>query len=96
MASKIPSASRGRGTRPVPGGEGANSAMLDGAELGRAIAGHPNDIEAAFTAYEDVMFPRSEAEAIAAHETIELIFGAGAPHTLADLFNASTDREAVQ
>lgn len=44
--------------------------MLDGAELGQAIATHPDDIEAAFTAYEEVMFPRSEAEAIAAHETV--------------------------
>jgi len=79
----------------VPGGEGANLAMLDGADLGQAIAAHPDDIEAAFTAYEDVMFPRSEAEAIAAHETIELIFGAGAPNALADLFNGVTDSEAA-
>lgn len=79
----------------VPGGEGANLAMLDGAELGQAIAAQPDDIEAAFTAYEEVMFPRSEAEAIAAHETIELIFGAGAPNALADLFNGTTDSEAV-
>jgi 2-polyprenyl-6-methoxyphenol hydroxylase-like FAD-dependent oxidoreductase len=79
----------------VPGGEGANLAMLDGAELGQAIAAHPDDLEAAFTAYEEVMFPRSEAEAIAAHETIELIFGAGAPNALADLFNRVTDSEAA-
>lgn len=77
----------------VPGGEGANLAMLDGAELGQAIATHPDDIEAAFGAYEEVMFGRSEAEAIAAHETIELIFGAGAPGALADLFNGGTDPE---
>jgi 2-polyprenyl-6-methoxyphenol hydroxylase-like FAD-dependent oxidoreductase len=79
----------------VPGGEGANLAMLDGAELGQAIAAHRGDIEAAFTAYEEVMFPRSATEAIAAHETIELIFGAGAPHALADLINGTTDQEAV-
>jgi 2-polyprenyl-6-methoxyphenol hydroxylase-like FAD-dependent oxidoreductase len=79
----------------VPGGEGANLAMLDGAELGQAIAAHPGNIEAAFTAYEEVMFPRSEAEAIAAHETIELIFGTGAPNALADLFNGVTDTKAV-
>ena len=71
----------------VPGGEGANIAMLDGAELGQAIAAHPENIDAALAAYEAVMFPRSEAEAIAAHETIELIFGAGAPHDLVDLFH---------
>lgn len=71
----------------VPGGEGANLAMLDAADLGQAIAGHPDGIEAAFAAYEQAMFPRAETEAIAAHDTIELIFGAGAPNTLANLFN---------
>lgn len=71
----------------VPGGEGANIAMLDGAELGLALAAHPGDTEAALVDYETVMFPRSETEAIAAHETIELIFGARAPHALVELFN---------
>ena len=71
----------------VPGGEGANTAMLDGAELGQAIAANLDDIETALAAYEAAMFARSEAEAIAAHETVELIFGADAPHALARLFN---------
>jgi hypothetical protein len=33
-----------------PSGEGADLAMFDGAELGKAIAAHPGEIEAAASA----------------------------------------------
>ncbi|QZQ53643.1 MULTISPECIES: NAD(P)/FAD-dependent oxidoreductase [unclassified Curtobacterium] len=78
----------------LPGGEGANTAMLDGAELAEAIVAHPDDIDAALTAYEEVMFARAEEEAIAAHETIDLIFGARAPEGLANLLNGTAEDAA--
>ncbi|MGQ4430973.1 FAD-dependent oxidoreductase [Streptomyces sp. SAS_260] len=56
-----------------PDGEGANLAMQDGAELGKLIAEHPEDFEAALTAYEAALFPRSAtaaAEAVAVNESM--------------------------
>lgn len=56
-----------------PDGEGANLAMLDGAELGRSIAAHRNDLNAALAEYEEAMFARSAA-AVEAAKTFELCF----------------------
>ena len=67
-------------------GEGANLAMLDGAELGRAIAAHPGDIEAALATYELAMFPRSEASATESAENLKLMFGENALDRLLEQF----------
>jgi len=67
-------------------GEGANLAMYDGAELGKAIAAHPGDIEAAFTAYEKDLFPRSAAAAVEADRNIKLFFDENSPQSVVDLF----------
>jgi 2-polyprenyl-6-methoxyphenol hydroxylase-like FAD-dependent oxidoreductase len=77
----------------APSGEGANLAMYDGAELGRAIAAHPGDVEAALLAYETALFPRSAAEAVEANRVIEMCFGENAPQSLVDFF---THHQAVQ
>jgi 2-polyprenyl-6-methoxyphenol hydroxylase-like FAD-dependent oxidoreductase len=60
-------------------GEGANLAMFDGAELGQAIAAHPDDTEAALTAYETALFPRSESAAAEARRNHALLFNDRAP-----------------
>ncbi|MFJ8690964.1 FAD-dependent oxidoreductase [Micromonospora wenchangensis] len=67
-------------------GEGANLAMLDGAELGRAIAANPGDVESALTAYEEDLFPRSAGAAEEAARNLELCFDERAPHSLLDQF----------
>ena len=63
-----------------PSGEGANLAMLDGAELGTAIAAHPEDLEAAVADWEQVMFVRSTAAAEQAARIHEMVLGDGAPY----------------
>jgi 2-polyprenyl-6-methoxyphenol hydroxylase-like FAD-dependent oxidoreductase len=70
----------------VPSGEGANLAMFDGAELGKAIAANPGDVEAALLAYETDLFPRSASAAAEAEHTLELCFGDSAPQSLLDFF----------
>jgi 2-polyprenyl-6-methoxyphenol hydroxylase-like FAD-dependent oxidoreductase len=72
-----------------PAGEGANLAMLDGAELGKAIAAYPGDIEAALTAYEEALFPRSESEYADAYELLDLCLGDQAPFGLIAFFTGA-------
>lgn len=67
-------------------GEGANLAMLDGAELARAIVGHGDDTEAALAAYEAAMFPRSHEIARQSAGNLALFFGPEAPGSVAGLF----------
>ncbi|MER6926616.1 NAD(P)/FAD-dependent oxidoreductase, partial [Streptomyces spiralis] len=67
-------------------GEGANLAMLDGAELGRFLAARPDDVEAALTAYEERLFPRSEAAAEDSGRGAALLFRQDAPEGLLEMF----------
>lgn len=69
-----------------PSGEGANLAMFDGAELAAALVTHPGDIETALGLYEAAMFARSAAEAIDAHQIIDLCLGDQAPYGLVAFF----------
>jgi len=63
-----------------PSGEGANLAMLDGAELALALAANPDDTEAALAGFEETMFARSRDEAARAQVIQELCLGARAPY----------------
>jgi 2-polyprenyl-6-methoxyphenol hydroxylase-like FAD-dependent oxidoreductase len=72
-----------------PAGEGANLAMFDGAELGKAIAAHPGDIEAALAGYEEAMFARSDAEYADAYEILDLCLGDRAPFGLIDFLTGA-------
>jgi 2-polyprenyl-6-methoxyphenol hydroxylase-like FAD-dependent oxidoreductase len=69
----------------TPSGEGANLAMFDGAELGRAIAANPGDVEAALLAYEKELFPRSASAAADAEGILDLCLGPNAPQSLIDM-----------
>ncbi|MEU4519726.1 NAD(P)/FAD-dependent oxidoreductase [Amycolatopsis sp. NPDC024027] len=69
----------------APNGEGANLAMLDGAELGQAFAAHPGDVEAALAEYEAAMFTRS-ANPVDEAVLLESLFGDGeVPRAMFDL-----------
>ena len=67
-------------------GEGANLAMYDGAELGKAIDANPGDVEAALVAYEKNLFPRSASAAAEADRNLKLFFDDNAPQSVVDLF----------
>ncbi|MFI0163272.1 FAD-dependent oxidoreductase [Streptomyces sp. NPDC017095] len=67
-------------------GEGANLALLDGAELGLALAAHPRDPETALAAYEARMFPRAKDSAAQSAHGQALLFREDAPGGLVEMF----------
>ncbi|GHO88093.1 FAD-dependent oxidoreductase [Dictyobacter formicarum] len=66
-------------------GEGANLAMLDGAELAEALLANPDNVETALDSYEAALFPRSEAAASEAQRNLMISFQPDAPQGMLDL-----------
>ncbi len=75
-------------------GEGANLAMLDGAELGAAIITHPDDLETALAAYEEASFPRSEAAAAESARNLTISFSSDAPQGMLELMARYTQQDS--
>lgn len=66
-------------------GEGANLAMIDGADLARAILDEP-DLDAALVRYERTMFPRGRKMAAASQQSLDAMFIDGPPRKIVGFF----------
>jgi 2-polyprenyl-6-methoxyphenol hydroxylase-like FAD-dependent oxidoreductase len=69
-------------------GEGANLAMLDGAELGEALADHEGDIDKGLAVYEEALFRRSKEKAQESADGLELCFSQNPIDQLISIFTA--------
>jgi 2-polyprenyl-6-methoxyphenol hydroxylase-like FAD-dependent oxidoreductase len=74
-------------------GEGANLALYDGALLAEAIVANPGNVEAALSAYEQELFPRSAETAAETDKNLKLFFNETAPQGLVDLFTQYLPRQ---
>ncbi|MBF6340688.1 FAD-dependent monooxygenase [Nocardia abscessus] len=72
-----------------PVGEGANMALLDGAQLGLALAAHPADFPAAVEDYEREMFERTSAAARMSAHMQEMLTSPNAGRRLLAFFQSS-------
>ncbi|MFI5959448.1 FAD-dependent oxidoreductase [Cryptosporangium sp. NPDC051539] len=73
-----------------PDGDGANWALYDGAQLGKAVAASPDDIESAFSDFAAEMLPRSAASTQEGYQSFEQTFGYNAPENLRNMMDRVT------
>ncbi|MFI5588758.1 FAD-dependent oxidoreductase [Amycolatopsis sp. NPDC051758] len=66
-------------------GEGANLALIDGADLARAILAH-DDLGTALAVYEKTMFPRAAKSAAASQKGLDTMFVDGPPRKIVRFF----------
>jgi 2-polyprenyl-6-methoxyphenol hydroxylase-like FAD-dependent oxidoreductase len=66
-------------------GEGANIALIDGADLAREVLAGP-DLETALARYERTMFPRGAKAAAGSQKGLDLLFADGPPTKMAAFF----------
>ena len=66
-------------------GEGANLALIDGADLARAILDH-DDLDTAIAVYEKTMFPRAAKSAAASQKGLDTMFVDGPPRKIVRFF----------
>jgi 2-polyprenyl-6-methoxyphenol hydroxylase-like FAD-dependent oxidoreductase len=71
-----------------PDGDGANWALYDGAELGKALVADKGNTEAALLAFEKALFPRSAASSAEGYQSFEHTFGDNAPENLLQLMRS--------
>ncbi len=69
-----------------PVGQGANTALLDGAVLGLALAAHPDDFPAAVKEYEHEMFERTSAAARQSARMQDMLAAPDAAHRMLAFF----------
>jgi 2-polyprenyl-6-methoxyphenol hydroxylase-like FAD-dependent oxidoreductase len=69
----------------APNGEGANLAMFDGAELGKALAKHLGNADAALADHEHAMFLRSAKSADVGDDLYEKLMGDNPAHKLIEM-----------
>lgn len=69
-------------------GEGANLALLDGAELAQSLVRHGDDVETALGEFEAAMFARAAASAEQSAQGLEACFAPDSPRALVGFFSA--------